>query len=146
MNYSENVNNFIKKYEIKIKFIGKPVYKKHFISDTIERYVFKIKISYKRNSYTFDFGQGVYNELKTPTNYDVLSCLQKYDIGSFTDFCNEYGYDFFDDYKIITFTQFDKKFKESTKQSHIMYKSVQKEYAGVLRVFSHCLEELREIC
>lgn len=28
-----------------------------------------------------------------PTEYDVLACLQKYDIGSFVDFCNEFGYD-----------------------------------------------------
>jgi len=34
---------------------------------------------------TFDFG-------KEPTVYDVLSCLQKYDVGSLQDFCDELGY------------------------------------------------------
>ena len=29
----------------------------------------------------------------TPTAYDVLACLQKYDIGTFEDFCSEFGYD-----------------------------------------------------
>lgn len=28
-----------------------------------------------------------------PTLYDVLSCLQKYDVGTFEDFCGEFGYD-----------------------------------------------------
>jgi hypothetical protein len=28
-----------------------------------------------------------------PTAYDVLSCLQKYDVGTFEDFCSEFGYD-----------------------------------------------------
>jgi hypothetical protein len=26
--------------------------------------------------------------------YDVLSCLQKYDVGSLEDFCSEFGYNF----------------------------------------------------
>ena len=30
---------------------------------------------------------------KEPTAYDVLACLQKYDVGSFEDFCSEFGYD-----------------------------------------------------
>lgn len=28
-----------------------------------------------------------------PTPYDVLACLQKYDVGNFEDFCCEFGYD-----------------------------------------------------
>ena len=30
---------------------------------------------------------------KTPTAYDVLVCLTKYDPGTFEDFCSEFGYD-----------------------------------------------------
>lgn len=30
---------------------------------------------------------------KPPTPYDVLACLQKYDVGTHKDFCAEYGYD-----------------------------------------------------
>jgi len=29
----------------------------------------------------------------TPTAYDILSCLEKYDYDSFEDFCGEFGYD-----------------------------------------------------
>jgi len=31
-------------------------------------------------------------EFSVPTAYNVLACLQKYDIGSFKDFYNEFGY------------------------------------------------------
>ena len=31
-------------------------------------------------------------ELKTPSVYDVLACLQSYEVGSFKDFCDEFGY------------------------------------------------------
>ena len=27
-----------------------------------------------------------------PTDYDILACLQKYDVGTFDDFCDEFGY------------------------------------------------------
>lgn len=30
---------------------------------------------------------------KTPTPYDVLACLTKYDPGTFENFCSEFGYD-----------------------------------------------------
>ena len=30
---------------------------------------------------------------KEPKLYDVLACLQKYEVGTFEDFCNEFGYD-----------------------------------------------------
>src|SRR5690606_4584821 len=28
-----------------------------------------------------------------PSEYDILSCLQKHDVGTFEDFCSEFGYD-----------------------------------------------------
>lgn len=33
------------------------------------------------------------SKLKTPTAYDILTCLTKYDPGSFENFCSEFGYD-----------------------------------------------------
>lgn len=32
-------------------------------------------------------------DYSTPTPYDVLACLTKYDPGTFEDFCSEFGYD-----------------------------------------------------
>ena len=30
---------------------------------------------------------------KRPSEYDILACLEKYDPGSYEDFCSEYGYE-----------------------------------------------------
>lgn len=102
---------------------------KEYFNDGKLRYVFKLKLSRGNKSYTFDFGQSINNGSKEPTLYDVLSCLQKYDIGSFEDFCNEFGYN--DDNSI-----------DSLKT----YKAVVKEYTAITKLFNEDeLEVLREI-
>lgn len=63
--------------------------------------------------------------------YDVLSCIQKYDVGTIDDFVSEFGYEF------STW--------EDVKKTEKTYKAVVREYKGVKRVFGDCLEELREI-
>lgn len=125
-NYIQNAINFAERNNIKFTIL-KTFYGKHFPTDTESRYIFKCKLSHGRKSYTFDFGQSLFDGSKEPDLYDVLSCLQKYDVGSFHDFCSEFGYDICDD------------------DSHRIYKNVCKEFSGVERVFSHCLEELSEI-
>jgi hypothetical protein len=67
-----------------------------------------------------------------PGAYDVLACLTKYDPGTFTDFCQEYGYD-------------DQALSE---YPNIMntYQSVLDEYHALRRMFSSDqLEQLAEI-
>lgn len=65
---------------------------------------------------------------KAPTPYDVLACLQKYDIGTFEDFCSEFGYDT------------DSRTAEKT------YKAVVDEWQNVQRLFSDSeIEQLQEI-
>lgn len=32
-------------------------------------------------------------DYEAPTAYSILACLQKYEVGTFKDFCNEFGYD-----------------------------------------------------
>jgi hypothetical protein len=65
---------------------------------------------------------------KMPNAYDILSCLTKYDVGSFEDFCSEFGYDV------------DSRSAEKT------YKAVIKEYEGLSRLYSdEELEEMSEI-
>jgi hypothetical protein len=44
----------------------------------------------------YDFGNVKNDKIVrpiAPTLYDVLACLQKYDVGMFEDFCSEFGYD-----------------------------------------------------
>lgn len=62
-----------------------------------------------------------------PTAYDILAALTKYNPETFEDFCANYGYD------------------EDSRKAEATYFAVQKEWANVRRLFSGCLEELREI-
>lgn len=63
-----------------------------------------------------------------PSVYDVLACLQKYDPGTFEDFCSDYGYD------------------EDSRTAERIYFAVQKEYIQLARLFTpEQMEELAEI-
>ena len=53
-----------------------------------------------------------------PTPYDVLACLQKYDVGSFEDFCGEFGYNI------------------DSSQAEKIYKAVCKEYDKLCSIFT----------
>ncbi len=57
-------------------------------------------------------------EQKPPTDYSILSCLTKHDIGTFEDFCGDFGYDM------------DSRKAEKT------YFAVQREYQDLRRMFS----------
>jgi hypothetical protein len=125
--YQKQANDFAKKYNVKLKVLGVD-YKKHFDSDKQMRYVFKLRLSRNRKSHTFEFGQSYHDCAKEPTFYDVFACLQKYDVGTFENFCSEFGYD------------------TDSRRAERVYKAVCKEYAAVERLFGDCLDELSEIC
>ena len=63
-----------------------------------------------------------------PTLYDILSCLTKYDPGTFNNFCSEMGYN------------------NDSMKDFAIYQEVCKEWENVYRLFSDCLDELQEIC
>lgn len=72
---------------------------------------------------------------KTPTAYDVLACLEKYEVAdNLHDFCAEFSYNEFDEYT-----------GKEDKESRRIWKAVQKEYNNVVRMFGDCLEKLCEI-
>ena len=63
-----------------------------------------------------------------PTAYDVLACLQVYEIGTFKDFCNDFGYN------------------DDSIKAHKMYKAVCEEYKNVCSLWSEAeVEMLQEI-
>lgn len=64
------------------------------------------------------FGQSIASHGETPRPYNLLTCLTKYDPGTFSDFCNESGYDT------------DSRTAERT------YKAVVKEWKQVAEFFS----------
>lgn len=124
--HEQNAIEFAKKHNIKLCQIGEPKYKKHFADDTHFRYVFKMRLSRNGKSYTFNFGQSLAEGAKTPTMYEVLACLQKYDVGAYEDFIREFGYEY-------------------NKTSLKIYKAVVREYEAVERLFGDIIDELREI-
>ena len=125
-NYNKIALDFAKKTGTKLEILNSE-YKKHFADDKQERYVFKCKLTRKGKSYTFYFGQSLQAGCEDPTMYDVLTCLQKYDVGDFEDFCSEFGYD------------------TDSRKAEKTYKAVCKEFKAVDRLFNDVMEELSEI-
>ena len=71
-------------------------------------------------------------EVAKPTEYNILSCLEKYDVGSMDDFLHEYGYEI---KCVADMTNFIN-----------TYNAVVKEYNDVRRCFTDKqIEALREI-
>ena len=101
---------------------------------TFEEYV-KKEFNYNRvEAVPYDKKRKVKNDLAklkakaVPNEYDVLACLEKYDPGTFEDFCSEFGYD------------------EDSRTAEKIYIAVINEYKNLTRIFTEeQMEELREI-
>lgn len=125
MNYQKQANDFCTKTGTKLTILSsefKPMW-----NEKQNRTVFKCKLTRKGKSYTFEFGQSIQAGGEEPTNYDVLACIQKYDVGSFDDFCGEFGY------------------SSDSISAKKIYKAVCKEFEAVDRLFSDVMDELQEI-
>ena len=127
MNYQKNAIDFATKYGIKLQVIGEPEYKRYFSNDKEYRFVFKLRLTRNKKTYTFNFGQSIASGSIAPDMYSVLSCLTKYDPETFEDFCSSYGYD------------------EDSRAAERTYKAVCKEYEAVERLFGDIIAELAEI-
>lgn len=67
-------------------------------------------------------------EIKHPSAYDVLACLQKYEVGTFENFCADFGYD------------------TDSRKAVRTYKAVRKEWNNLRKLFTDDqLTELQEI-
>ena len=98
--------------------------------------IYRVTIKRNGEKYSFDFTQsknGTDNGEK-PTEYDILACLQKYEVGTFEDFCAEFGYELYNE----TYTGYNRK-------SERTYNAVVKEYNNVMRLFGDVIDELAEI-
>ena len=76
-----------------------------------------------------DFGTVKADHIKRPvppSEYDVLSCLTKYDPESFENFCSEFGYD------------------TDSKKADKVYSGVKEEWLNVCRMWSD--SEIEELC
>jgi hypothetical protein len=143
--YEKQANDFAKKHKVTLK-IKESKFDKHFDDDEKPRWCFKCQLSremyvmgpknkpYPTNKrYTFWFGQSYSAGIKNPRMYDILSCMTKYDPGTFEDFCREFGY-------------YTRPLSEYPKVMKI-YQACQKEYEAMQRMFPEekVFEELCEI-
>lgn len=115
--YNKAVNILAEKFNIKLKIIDS-TYKCMQWDKNQPRYVFKLQLLRGRKSYTFEFGQSIMKGNEEPTLYDVLTCLQKYDVGTFEDFCGMFGYD------------------NDSRTAEKTYKAVVKEFQAMERLFN----------
>ena len=91
-------------------------------------------ITTPRGTMKVKFWDSIYNTERgiKPTEYDILACLEKYDVGTFEDFTNEFGYDISE--------------PDDLRCAKRIYKAVTHEYNDLCRCFTEeQLESLREI-
>lgn len=102
--------------------------------DTVPRNKYRFTITTPFGSMEGTFWDSLDNTRKgiKPTEYDILACLEKYDVGTIDDFVSEFGYEVhkWSDVKRI----------ENT------YNAVVREYNDLCRIFTpEQMERLREI-
>ena len=80
------------------------------------------------------FWDSVYNTERgiEPTEYDVLACLEKYDVGTIDDFVSEFGYEVHE--------------WSDVKRIQNIYNAVKREYKSICRCFTEeQIEAMQEI-
>ena len=127
--YDKQAEQFLKETEteFKVEFLENGLY---FLDDTEPRDIYKITLKKGERVYNFKFGQSINDsDGKTkPLAYDILSCLQKSEVGSFKDFCGDFGYD------------------EDSIKAEKIYKAVVEEWKNVKILFSdEEIQKLQEI-
>lgn len=122
--YEVQANDFLTSIGVKFSAVFLE-HGKHFQDDKEKRDRYKVGFSRGRNRFSLMFGQSIANAGKAPSAYDVLACVQKYDVGSLENFCSEFGYD------------------SDSRKAEKIYKDVCQEYAKVSAFFS--AEELEQL-
>lgn len=74
-----------------VKFLK---YDRYFSDDKEARNIYRITFKREGAEFSLRFGQSIFasHEGTLPTEYDVLACIQKNDVGSFENFCDDFGY------------------------------------------------------
>ncbi len=121
MDYQKQGEDFLKKTKttFKAEFLKHDFY---FDGDDKKRDIFQITLKRGERQYKFTFGQNTHNSdgngNTLPTPYDVLSGMQKYDIGDFENFCSTFGYEI------------------DSRKAETIYKEVVKEYDNLKMLYS----------
>ena len=103
-------------------------------NDNIRRNVYRATIKTPMGVMWVKFWDSEYNKERgiEPTEYDVLACLEKYDVGTIDNFVNEYGYEV--------------KEWEDVKRIKNIYNAVKRQYKSLCRCFTpDQIEAMQEI-
>lgn len=105
-----------------------PLDKKYLAKDYFKGKSFGLLGTIKMKDSAFMPNIDIIHYPKEPSAYDVLACLQKYEVGTFEDFCNEFGYD------------------TDSKKAEKTYHAVLNEWQNVAMLYNDKeLEQLQEI-
>lgn len=141
--YVMQANEFLKRNGIEIKITFKernsnPMWEENYLRNCYSVY---IRNTNSGEGMRVVFWDSVYNTQNniTPTEYDILACLTKYDPGNYEEFCFEFGYE------PETENEFGR-YARNVRAYHI-WRACCDEWEKVQRVFGEdeTLEELREI-
>ena len=148
MDYKKQGEDFLKSVgaTMSAKFLGNMPY---FDDDKESRDVYEITFTRNGKTWSFRFGQSIADSGEyvkrnphgktvydhelikrkriVPGAYDVLSCIEKYDPGTFEDFCGNFGYD------------------TDSRKAEKTYFAVQKEWSECNKMFGDVMDELQEI-
>ena len=148
--YAQQANDFLEatNTSLTIAFSHKG---KHFEEDKEDRNIYNVKLSNKKHTYCFTFGDSINNTRQMqnartqaemlkykPTKYDILACLNVSYEDDFKGFCDEFGYEQYDyDNEVNNFLN---------ESAFVTFKAVQKETENLKLLFSSDeLEMLQEI-
>jgi len=115
---------------------GQSIMNSQYYQDTIQERTYTLSGGCRTGNYTinaiekYQSGSRPLKLVKglPPTAYDVLTCLTKYDPGTFEDFCSNYGYD------------------TDSRKAEKIYKEVCDEWLNVAKLFTDAeIEQLQEI-
>ena len=96
--YETKAIKFLAKHGITLS-VAEGGYKKPLWAEKGQAHGNHYRITFQREPHRKRFSLSFWNsvndvqEHKHPSAYDVLTCLQKSDVGSFEEFCCEFGYD-----------------------------------------------------
>lgn len=94
MDYEKKMNEILKRNGIKVNIIYIRRSTCNWDKENLHDY-YKVTLTRGNKTITFDYFASIINteEHKKPSNYDVVSCLEWYEIYDFEDFCLNFGYD-----------------------------------------------------
>lgn len=130
--YEETAENFAKKWGVELRILRSERKRNELWNDDEDRYCFRCRIKRGEKSYCFDFWQSIAEGSNEPTMYDILACFVKSEVGSFEDFCAEYGYEF--------------KYAEDYSRVRKIWRACKREWENVWNLFGDDEECWNELC